>query len=102
MLEWTEKEYNEQAQSGVTVIDFWAPWCAPCRMMAAPFAAVAEKMEGKARFVKVNIDENEALAVRFGISAIPTVAVVKNGEVKELSVGLLSEAALLNLVNRNL
>ena len=102
MLEWTEKEYNEQAASGVTVIDFWAPWCAPCRMMAAPFAAVAQHLSDKARFVKVNIDENENLAVRFGIAAIPTVAVVKNGEVKEISVGLLTEDALTNLVMRNL
>lgn len=102
MTEWTKKEYDAQAANGVTVIDFWAPWCAPCRMMATPFAAVADAMQARARFVKVNIDENEDLANLFRISAIPTVAVVKDGVVKEVSVGLLNEQALTELVTRNL
>ena len=68
------------------VVDFWAPWCGPCRAMAPMFAQAAADLAGKARFVKVNVDEQQALAAHHGIRAIPTLIVFRGGtEVKRHS-----------------
>lgn len=61
------------------VVDFWAPWCAPCRMMAPAFASVAKRLESRARFVKVDTERHPELGTRFGIRSIPTLAILKNG-----------------------
>lgn len=61
------------------VVDFWAPWCAPCRMMAPAFASVAKRLEARARFVKVDTERHPELGARFGIRSIPTLAILKNG-----------------------
>lgn len=61
------------------VVDFWAPWCGPCRMMAPFFEQIAAELEPNVRFAKVNTDENPRLAQRYGISSIPTTAVFKGG-----------------------
>ncbi len=68
------------------VVDFWAPWCGPCRAMAPMFEQAASELAGKARFVKVNVDEQQALAQRHGIRAIPTLVLFRGGaEVKRHS-----------------
>ncbi len=61
------------------VVDFWAPWCGPCKMMAPNFEKVAAELATKARFVKVNTEEQQALAARFNIRSIPTLAIFRNG-----------------------
>ncbi len=98
VVHFSEEGLLKQITSGVTVVDFWAAWCAPCRMVAPTFEGVAEKMQGKAVFGKVNVDDEEGLAVKYGISAIPTVLVFKNGEVVAKHVGLIDEARLTQLV----
>ena len=76
------------------VVDFWAPWCGPCRAMAPMFEQAASELAGKARFVKVNVDEQQALASRHGIRAIPTLVLFRGGaEVKRHS-GALDAGAL--------
>ena len=76
------------------VVDFWASWCAPCRAMAPVFEQVAGTLAGEARFVKVNVDEQQALASRHGIRAIPTLILFRGGaEVKRTS-GVLDAGAL--------
>ncbi len=68
------------------VVDFWAPWCGPCRAMAPAFEQAAGELAGKARFVKVNVDEQQALASRHGVRAIPTLILFRGGaEVKRHS-----------------
>ena len=76
------------------VVDFWAPWCGPCRAMAPAFEHAASELAGNARFVKVNVDEQQALAARYGIRAIPTLVLFRDGvEIKRVS-GALDAGAL--------
>ena len=98
VVHFSEEGLSKQITVGVTVVDFWATWCAPCRMVAPVFEGVAEKMQGKAVFGKVNVDDEEGLAIRYGISAIPTMLVFKNGEVVAKHVGLIDEERLEKLV----
>ena len=76
------------------LVDFWASWCAPCRMQGEVLKEIAPDLAGKVKIVKVNVDESEKTAIRYGISAIPTLLLFKNGEVAEKSVGLSSRAEL--------
>ena len=80
------------------LVDFWASWCGPCRMLAPAVAAVAEKYAGKVKVGKVNVDEQGALASRYGIASIPTVIVFKDGAPVKKSVGLVPQAQLETLL----
>lgn len=84
----TEANFSEAVQGAkVALADFWAPWCGPCRMVAPHVEAVAEKMEGEAEFIKINIDENPALAERYGVMSIPTLIIFKDGAEASRMVG---------------
>ena len=79
---------TEVLQSEVPVLlDFWAPWCGPCRLIGPIIDEIANEREGKAKIGKVNVDENQQLAVRFRVSSIPMLLFLKNGEVKDQVVG---------------
>ena len=69
------------------VVDFWATWCGPCRMLAPVIEEIANEYAGKVKVGKVNVDDERELALEYGVSSIPTVMVFQNGEVKETSVG---------------
>ena len=71
------------------LVDFWAPWCAPCRMVAPSLEAIAKARAGQVKIAKVNVDENQALAARFGIRSIPTLAVFQGGRAVDQLVGAL-------------
>ena len=87
------------AKEGVARVDFWAPWCGPCRMLAPVIDELAEEFEGKAKICKVNTDEVQDLAVEFGIRSIPTLLFFKNGEVVEQMVGAQSKQAIADKIN---
>ncbi|MBQ8428000.1 MAG: thioredoxin [Clostridia bacterium] len=84
------------------VCDFWASWCGPCRMLAPVFEEVSKQYEGKAVFVKVNVDEEESAAYKYGISSIPNVLVFKDGQKVDGSLDFVPAAVLSQLVDRNL
>ena len=84
------------------IVDFWAPWCGPCKMMAPIFNDVAKKYPLKALFVKVNTEALPNMGARFGIRSIPTLIVYKNGVEKQRVSGALDPLRLSNLVNENL
>lgn len=79
---------NEVMKSNIPVlIDFWAPWCGPCRMMGPIMEQLAEEYEGKAKVGKVNVDEEGELSQAFGVMSIPTIVLVKDGKVVRQAVG---------------
>ncbi len=81
------------------LVDFWAPWCGPCRMLAPIIDRIAEKFAGRLRVAKVNIDENPELTGKFGILSIPTLIFFKNGKEVERVVGAMPEPALAEKLN---
>ncbi len=76
------------------VVDFWAPWCGPCRMIAPTLEKLAGEFDGKVRFVKVNVDENQQYAAQFGVQGIPNLVIFRGGEKVQQIVGALPEPAL--------
>jgi len=83
------------------LVDFWAAWCAPCRMLAPTVEAVAEKYASSARVVKLNVDDNPSVSQRFGIKGIPTLILFKNGKEEERVVGATSEQAISRMLDKH-
>ena len=90
---------REVLKSDIPVmIDFWANWCMPCKMMSPIVDEIAKEMEGKVKVAKVNIDEEQALTLKYGITSIPTFVVIKNGNVVNQSIGMQDKQELLKLL----
>ena len=88
-----EKDFETAvAEKKVSLIDFWAPWCGPCRMTGPQVEAAAEELDGKASFFKVNVDDNPGLARQFGVMSIPTLIVLQDGEEAARLVGARNRA----------
>ena len=95
----SESEFDAAVADGVCVVDFWATWCGPCRMMAPLFESVAAEMAGKpVKFFRVDVDEAPAAAGRFGVQSIPTLLVLKDGVEFDVSVGVTPPAKLRKMV----
>ncbi|REG83029.1 thioredoxin TrxA [Marinomonas pollencensis] len=97
----TDAQFSEEVlNSDVPVIvDFWAPWCGPCKMIAPVLEDVAEEFAGKVKVVKLNVDENTETAPKYNVRGIPTLLVVKGGEVVATKVGAVSKSQLVEFVN---
>jgi len=80
------------------LVDFWAPWCGPCLMIAPVLEEIAQANQGKLKVVKINVDENGKTPITYGVMAIPTLILFKGGELKEKSVGVHPKSQLLELV----
>ena len=83
----TDANFNEEIKEGKTLVDFWAPWCGPCRMLGPVIEDLAKEFEGKIKIAKLNVDENPVTANRFGVMSIPTMIFFENGEPGEQIVG---------------
>lgn len=84
------------------LVDFWAPWCGPCKMIAPVLDDIAPQYEGKMKIVKINVDENQAVPGQYGVRGIPTLMVFKNGEVVATKVGALAKGQLLAFVDASI
>jgi len=91
--------FKKQIKSGVTLIDFWAPWCMPCKIQGPIVSEVADEMLGKAAICKLNIDENKKTAAELGIRSIPTIIIFKNGKIVKQLVGVKTKNVLIKAVN---
>jgi thioredoxin 1 len=84
------------------LVDFWAAWCAPCRMLAPVVEAIAEKYEGKAKILKLNVDENTLTSGKYNIKGIPTLLLFKDGVVKEQIVGNTTKGTISKMIDNHL
>ena len=94
----------EEALKGdkLVVVDFWAAWCGPCRMLAPMIEDLDKKYEGKAVIGKVNVDEEQELAIRYGVMSIPTVIFFKNGQEIGRKVGVMGDKAFSDVLDANI
>ncbi|HLV01213.1 MAG TPA: thioredoxin [Acidobacteriota bacterium] len=84
------------------LVDFWAAWCAPCRMLAPTIEQIASDYQGRARVVKLNVDENAEISARYNIKGIPTLLLFKDGEVKDQIVGATSRDNIARMIDKQL
>lgn len=90
---------KEVLQSDLLVlVDFYADWCPPCQMIAPSLDSLAEEFAGKAKIVKINVDQNQALAMKYDVRSIPTLITFKNGEMKQRSTGAMPKSQLANFI----
>ena len=98
-VELTASNFEEVTKAGVALVDFWAPWCGPCRMIAPVIEELAADFDGKAAICKVNTDEEQDIAVKYGIRSIPTILFFKDGQLVDQMVGAASKQAFTDKLN---
>lgn len=94
----TDADFQATVATGVTLVDFWAPWCGPCKMIAPILEEIAGELGDKAQIVKINVDDNPQVAGQYGIMSIPTLLLFKDGKKVDQKVGALPKPALKSFI----
>ena len=102
-LHLTDASFNEEVVQSDTpvLIDFWAAWCGPCRMIAPVIEELSSEYDGKAKICKLDVDNNQQTAMQFGIRSIPTILIFKGGEVVDTIVGAVPKEQIVNKLNNH-
>ena len=98
----TDATFENEIKHGVTLVDFYADWCGPCKAIAPTLEKLSKEFEGKIKIGKINVDENQAIPSSLGIMSIPTLILYKDGKMIEKKVGGLSESAFKEWFNKNI
>ena len=101
-IELTNENFEATTKEGVAMVDFWAPWCGPCRMVAPVIEELSEEYKGKVNFYKVNTDEQQQLAAMFGIRSIPSMLFVPKEGQPKMAVGALPKPSLKEAIEKEL
>ena len=101
MLEIKDENFNSEIAEGIAVVDFWAPWCGPCKMLGPVLEDVAAEL-GEVKFCKLNVDENIKVPQQFSVASIPTVMVFKDGNLVDKVVGFRPKEELVQLVKKHI
>ena len=102
VLELNESNFSTEINDGIVIVDFWAPWCGPCRKLGPVLEEVAKDLEGRVKVCKLNTDDSPKLAQDFAISAIPSVILFKDGAPIERMVGLTPKSTIISNVEKHL
>ena len=97
----SDENFNEEIKEGVTLVDFWAPWCGPCKMLEPVIEKLSEEYKGKINIVKLNTDENRETPEKYGIQGIPTMILFKDGQIEDRMVGAYPEAAIREVLDKH-
>lgn len=101
-IDLTKNNFDSEIKEGVTMVDFWAEWCGPCRALAPVIDELANDFEGKAKICKVNIDNENEIAAKYGIKSIPTILFFKDGELYDTKTGADTKTFFTNKINEKL
>ncbi|MEK6847169.1 MAG: thioredoxin [Nanoarchaeota archaeon] len=95
----SKNNFDAAVAKGTVIVDFYADWCGPCKIMAPAFEKAAART-GSVKFAKLNVDGNQKIAMRYGVMSIPTTIVFKNGQIKDMHAGALSESEIMKLADK--
>ncbi|WP_373892998.1 thioredoxin [Virgibacillus natechei] len=97
----SDQDFTKETSEGLVLADFWAPWCGPCKMIAPVLEEIDGEMDEKVQIVKLDVDENQETAGKYGVMSIPTLLLFKDGDVVDQVIGFQPKEALVDLINKH-